>query len=130
LLFFDQARQGGLAIVRERDGVLTTLMRFAWRGPRPRRRRHRNREGPQPTRSAGAVIEELTREWAPISTRTATARVGADQHKDRYRARLNRVVARKRKGETIKTPPVDQPEPAFDLMAAFANAVEPEPALP
>jgi non-homologous end joining protein Ku len=27
-----------------------------------------------------------------------------DKHKDRYRARLKRVVDRKRKGETIKTP--------------------------
>jgi DNA end-binding protein Ku len=61
-----------------------------------------------------AVIEELTCDWDP------------EKHKDRYRARLKRVVDRKRKGETIKAPSAkgEPPTAAADLMAALEQTLE------
>ena len=60
-----------------------------------------------------AVIEELSCDWEP------------DKFKDRYRARLKRVVDRKRRGETIKAPSAaETPEPAPDLMAALEQTLE------
>jgi non-homologous end joining protein Ku len=48
-----------------------------------------------------------------------------DKHKDRYRARLKRVVDRKRKGETIKTPKAsEEPETPAALMAALERTLE------
>jgi non-homologous end joining protein Ku len=60
-----------------------------------------------------AVIEELSTEWKPA------------EHKDRYRRRLRDVVARKRKGKTIKAPEPRQtgPEEAPDLMAALEQTL-------
>jgi non-homologous end joining protein Ku len=44
---------------------------------------------------------------------------------DRCRARLKRVVDRKRKGETIKTPKAsEEPETPADLMAALERTLE------
>ncbi len=64
-------------------------------------------------RAAVAVIEELSGDWDP------------DEWKDRYRRRLQDVVARKRKGQTIKAPePRDTaPEEAPDLMAALEQTL-------
>jgi DNA end-binding protein Ku len=107
-----------LAIVRERDGALTlTTMRFADEVRDAGDVDAATRKSHKPTRkqldAAVAVIEELTCEWDP------------DKHKDRYRARLKRVVDRKRKGETIKAPKqAEQPEPASDLMAALEQTLQ------
>jgi DNA end-binding protein Ku len=107
-----------LAIVRERDGALTlTTMRFADEVRDPGEVEAATQKAHKPTRkqleAAVAVIEELTCDWDP------------DEHKDRYRARLKRVVDRKRKGETIKGPKqADQPEAASDLMAALEQTLE------
>ena len=60
-----------------------------------------------------AVIEELSSDWDP------------GKHKDRYRARLKRVVDRKRKGETIKVPEDGEPpEVPSDLMEALERTLE------
>jgi DNA end-binding protein Ku len=107
-----------LAIVRERDGALTlTTMRFADEVRDTRDVAAATQKSHKPTRkqldAAVAVIEELSCEWEP------------DKHKDRYRARLKRVVDRKRKGETITVPSADeQPSPAPDLMAALEQTLE------
>ena len=107
-----------LAIVRERDGALTlTTMRFADEVRDPGDVEAATQKAHKPARkeldAAVAVIEELTSEWDP------------ENHKDRYRARLKRVVGRKRKGETIKAPDhADRPEPASDLMAALEQTLE------
>ncbi len=107
-----------MAIVRERDGALTlTTMRFADEVRDPRDIPAATQKAHKPTRkqldAAVAVIEELTCDWEP------------DKHKDRYRARLKRVVDRKRKGETIKAPEqAKQPQPATDLMAALEQTLE------
>ena len=107
-----------LAIVRQRDGALTlTTMRFADEIRPAREVEAATQKSHKPTRRqldvAVAVIEELSCEWDPT------------KHKDRYRARLKRVVDRKRKGETIKAPG-KQPEPSApgDLMAALERTLE------
>jgi DNA end-binding protein Ku len=106
-----------LAIVRHRDGALTlTTMRFADEVRDPKDVDAATQKAHKPTRkqldAAVAVIEELSCEWEP------------DKHRDQYRARLKRVVDRKRKGETIKAPgKAEQPEPAPDLMAALEQTL-------
>jgi DNA end-binding protein Ku len=107
-----------LAILRQRDGLLTlTTMRFADEVRDPKDVDAATQKSHQPTRkqleAAVAVIEELSCEWEP------------DKHKDRYRARLKRVVDRKRQGETIKLPSSgEQPSAAPDLMAALEQTLE------
>lgn len=107
-----------LAIVRERDGALTlTTMLFADEIRDPKGIDAGHQKAHKPSRkeldAAVAVIEELTCDWDP------------DKHKDRYRARLKRVLDRKRKGKTIKTPqPADEPTAPSDLMAALERTLE------
>jgi DNA end-binding protein Ku len=106
-----------LAIVRAQQGVLSlTTMRFAdeirsadeidtasGRADRPR---------PKQLNAAVAVIEELTADWEP------------DRFKDRYRRRLQRVVSRKAKGETIAAPAAAEETPAPpDLMEALERTL-------
>jgi len=64
-------------------------------------------------RAAVAVIEELSGDWEP------------GEWKDRYRRRLQDVVSRKRKGETVKAPEPREtaPEEAPDLMAALEQTL-------
>jgi DNA end-binding protein Ku len=62
--------------------------------------------------AAVAVIEGLSTEWEP------------EEYVDRYRKRLQNVVARKRKGQTIKAPSEDdRAEPAPDLMEALERTL-------
>ncbi len=104
-----------LAIIRERGGALTlTTMRFADEVRSTGDVDSATQKSHKPTSkqldAAVAVIEELSCEWEP------------DKYKDRYRARLKRVVDRKRTGETIQAPsPASAPEPVggTDLMAAL-----------
>jgi DNA end-binding protein Ku len=67
----------------------------------------------QQLRAAVAVIEELSGDWEP------------GKWKDRYRRRLQDVVARKRKGQTIKAPKPAEPTPeeAPDLMDALERTL-------
>ena len=62
---------------------------------------------------AVALIEALGTEWEPAAW------------EDRYRARLEDVVERKRKGQTIKAPKeaTEQPSPVPDLMAALEKSL-------
>ena len=107
-----------LAIIRQRDGALTlTTMRFADEVRATKDVDAATQKAHQPAKrqldAAVAVIAELSCDWEP------------DKFKDRYRARLKRVVDRKRKGETIKAPSAAQaPEPAQDLMAALEETLE------
>jgi len=107
-----------LAIVRYRDGALTlTTMRFADEIRDVKGIDSAHQKSHKPTRkqldAAVAIIEALSCDWDP------------DKHKDRYRARLKRVVDRKRKGETIKTPKAsEEPEAPADLMAALERTLE------
>ena len=63
-------------------------------------------------KAATAVIEELSGTWEP------------GEWKDRYRRRLQDVVARKRKGQTIKAPEPVAPAPEGpDLMTALERTL-------
>jgi DNA end-binding protein Ku len=106
-----------LAIVRVRDGLLTlTTMQFADE-VRPLKGIDTARQkAHKPTRrqldGAVAVIEELSTDWDP------------SRYKDRYRARLKRVVDRKRKGETVTAPePAEELRAAPDLMDALEQTL-------
>lgn len=107
-----------LAIVREREGALTlTTMLFADEIRETKGIDAAHQKSHKPTRkqldAAVAVIEELTCDWDP------------GNHKDRYRARLKRVVDRKRKGKTIKAPATqEEPTAPSDLMAALERTLE------
>ncbi len=107
-----------LAIVRQRDHALTlTTMRFADEVRPTKDVDGATQKAHKPTRkqleAAVAVIEELSCEWDPT------------KHKDRYHARLKRIVDRKRKGETIKAPKAgDEPSAGPDLMAALEQTLE------
>ena len=105
-----------LAILRERDGALTlTTMRFADEvrsaDDVDAATQKTHKPPPKQLNAAVAVIEELTCEWDP------------DKHKDRYRARLKRIVDLKRQGETIAAPKPEKPAEAADLMAALEQTL-------
>jgi DNA end-binding protein Ku len=62
--------------------------------------------------AAVAVIEELSVDWEP------------ERYRDCYRERLEKVVARKRKGQTIKAPARrEEPEAVPDLMEALERTL-------
>jgi DNA end-binding protein Ku len=106
-----------LAIVRERDGALTLTTMLCADEVRPIKdvgaptgKSHK------PTRkqldAAVSVIEALSDDWDP------------GKYEDEYRARLKRVVDRKRKGATIEVPEqVEEPQPAPDLMEALERTL-------
>jgi DNA end-binding protein Ku len=106
-----------LAVIRARDKALTlTTMRFADEvrsskdvdAPSGRTAKPK----PKALKAAVAVIEELSTDWKP------------ERHRDEYRKRLEKVVARKRKGETIKAPTAaSEPEPVPDLMDALERTL-------
>jgi len=61
---------------------------------------------------AVALIEALAADWDPAA------------HEDRYRARLEDVIERKRKGKRITAPKTqDEPKPVPDLMAALEQSL-------
>jgi DNA end-binding protein Ku len=62
---------------------------------------------------AVAIVQELSCEWEP------------ERHRDRYRERLQKVIADKQKGRTIKAPKAERaPGPVPDLMAALEQTLE------
>jgi DNA end-binding protein Ku len=107
-----------LAIIRSREGALTlTTMYFADEIRSPKDLDTATQKTHKPSKAqldaAVAVIDGLSEDWDP------------GRYQDGYRKRLSRVVARKRKGETIKAPePDDAPEPAPDLMEALERTLE------
>jgi DNA end-binding protein Ku len=106
-----------LALVRAREGVLSlTTMLFADEIRPTKDIDAATQKAHKPTRRqlevAVAVIEELSTDFEP------------ERYKDEYRARLERVVKRKRKGETITAPDErDQPTPAPDIMDALERTL-------
>jgi DNA end-binding protein Ku len=106
-----------LAIVRVRDGVLTlSTMLFADEVRPTKDVQDATQNAHKPTAkqldAAVAVIEELSSDWRP------------ERYHDRYRQRLQKVVARKRKGQTIKAPKRrEEPEAVPDLMEALERTL-------
>ena len=104
-----------LVAVQVRDGrlALTTLR---W-GDEIRAAKDIDTGGKKPAKAqldqAVALIEALGADWDP------------SEWKDRYRERLEDVIARKRKGQTIKAPAQEQeePSPVPDLMAALERSL-------
>ena len=106
-----------LALVRARDGVLSlTTMRFADEVRPTKEIEAATQKSHKPAKkqldAAVAVIEELSTEWKP------------ERYTDHYRERLQDVVDRKRKGETIKAPTQQKPpETGPDLMEALERTL-------
>ncbi len=106
-----------LVVVGVRDGILAlTTMLFADEVRSTKDVETGGQKAHAPTRkqldAAVALIEELGEEWDPV------------KYKDRYRARLRRVVDRKRQGKTIKAPePAEVPEAGPDLMDALERTL-------
>src|SRR4051794_4806343 len=107
-----------LAIVRVRGKALSlTTMRFAdevrpAKGIGPGRGKG-TKPSPQEVKGAVAVIEALSSDWDP------------KKYKDRYRRRLQKVVAEKEKGGTVAAPEAkdDDTTPVPDLMAALEETI-------
>ncbi len=64
-------------------------------------------------RAAVRLVDGMTVEWRP------------ERYSDCYRIRLQKIVARKRKGSTIKLPKeVEEPAPVPDLMVALRESLQ------
>jgi DNA end-binding protein Ku len=107
-----------LAIVRARDGALTlTTMRFhdEVRSTKdvPSATGKSTKPSKQELDTAVALIEAMGADWKP------------DEHEDRYRKRLQKIVNDKRKGKTIEIPDEadDAPGAPPDLMAVLKEAL-------
>jgi DNA end-binding protein Ku len=107
-----------LAIVRARDGALTlTTLRFhdEVRSPKdvPSAAGKSTKPSKQELDTAVALIEAMGADWKP------------DEHEDRYRKRLQKIVNDKRKGKTIEIPDEadDAPDAPPDLMAVLKEAL-------
>ncbi len=104
-----------LVAVRVRDGLLAlTTMRFA---DDVRETKGIDGGGRRPAKAqldqAVALVDALTVDWDP----------GA--YEDRHRRRLQAVVRKKEKGQTIKAPEQhEQPSPTTDLMAALRKTLD------
>jgi DNA end-binding protein Ku len=103
-----------LVAVRERDGRLAlSTMRF---GDEVRTSKGIKTGGKKPAKpqlqQAVALIEALSVDWDPSA------------YEDCYRARLEDVIARKRKGKKISPPKREKaPSPVPDLMAALERSL-------
>jgi DNA end-binding protein Ku len=107
-----------LAIVRARDGALgLTTMRFHDEVRPTKDVKSASGKTAKPSKkeldAAVALIEALGEDWKP------------EKHEDNYRKRLQKVVNRKRKGQTIEVPEEadEQPSPVPDLMKALEEAL-------
>jgi DNA end-binding protein Ku len=107
-----------LAIVRARDGALTlTTMRFhdEVRPTKdvPSASGKRTKPAKQELDAAVKLIEAMGAAWK------------AEGYEDRYRKRLQKIVDKKRKGQTIDVPTGadDEPDAVPDLMAVLKEAL-------
>src|SRR3954471_23324363 len=108
-----------LAIVRARDGALTlTTMRFHDEVRDTKDVPNASGKSTKPAKkeldAAVSLIEALADDWDP------------EKHEDRYRKRLQKVVNKKRKGQTIEIDEGgdgDQPDAVPDLMAALEQSL-------
>jgi Ku protein len=112
--FFFRDREQ-LACLRVREGVLLIEKMYYADEIRPvddirpdRRRKVDKKE----LDMALSLIERITGEFDP------------DSYEDTYRDRLLEVVQKKRKGQAIEVPEVEEPEEAPDLLAALRESVE------
>jgi DNA end-binding protein Ku len=104
-----------LVLVRERDGVLALSTMLFADEVRPTKE-VRSGASKKPAKNeldqAVALIESLSVDWDP------------ERYEDRYRKRLKKVIADKRKGKTIKAPAkATEPEAVPDLMAALEKTL-------
>jgi DNA end-binding protein Ku len=103
-----------LVLIRERSGRLT-LTTLLWHDEvRPTKGIPTPSKQPAKKEVDHAVklIEALASDWDP------------SRYKDNYQQRLKRVIKRKEKGETIKTPEAEKaPSPVEDLMAALEKSL-------
>ena len=62
----------------------------------------------------------------PLGLQIDAADWEPEKHKDEYRKRLQKVVDRKRKGQTVEVPEDtdDEPSPVPDLMAALEESLQ------
>jgi DNA end-binding protein Ku len=104
-----------LVLVREREGVLAMNTMLFADEVRPTKDVESGATGKPAKKEldqAVALIESLSVAWDP------------GRYEDCYRKRLKKVIASKRKGETIKAPEkATEPEPAADLMAALEKTM-------
>src|SRR3954464_1934949 len=107
-----------LAIVRARDGALTlTTMRFHDEVRATKDVPSTSGKSTKPAKkeldAAVELIEALGADWKP------------DRYEDRYRKRLQKVVNKKSKGQTIDAPDdgKGQPDAVPDLMAALEESL-------
>ena len=103
-----------LVAVRERDGrlALTTMLFGDEIRPAKEVKAGGKKPSKQQLEQAVALVEALSGEWKPAD------------FEDRYRARLEDVIARKRKGSKISAPkPGKEPSPVPDLMAALEQSL-------
>jgi DNA end-binding protein Ku len=109
-----------LAIVRARDGALTlTTMRFHDEVRATSGVASATGKTTKPSKkeldAAVSLIEALADDWDP------------EKHEDRYRKRLQKVVNKKRKGQTIEIEEGgddEQPGAVTDLMAALEESLK------
>jgi DNA end-binding protein Ku len=104
-----------LAAIRARDGALELTTMLFHDEVRPTKPIPTG--GKKPTKQqldhAVAIIEELSEAWEP------------ERYEDCYRERLEKVIQRKRKRQTIEVPkPEEEPEPVPDLMEALKRSLE------
>jgi DNA end-binding protein Ku len=107
-----------LAIVRARDGALSlTTMRFHDEVRPAKDVPVGGGKSAKPSKkevdAAVSLIEAMAADWDP------------SEHDDQYRKRLQKVVNKKRKGQTIEIDEGgdDQPAPVSDLMAALEESI-------
>jgi DNA end-binding protein Ku len=107
-----------LAVVRARDGALTlTTMRFHDEVRPVKDVPNASGKSTKPSKAeldaAVSLIEALAADWDP------------ERHEDDYRKRLQKVVNRKRKGQTIEIPDDADAQPSAvpDLMAALEESL-------
>ncbi|MEA2441832.1 MAG: end-binding protein Ku [Thermoleophilaceae bacterium] len=107
-----------LAVVRARDGALTlTTMRFHDEVRSAKDVPSAGGKSSKPEKkeldAAVSLIEALAADWDP------------ERHEDRYRKRLQKVVNKKRKGQTIEIEEDGdkQPDAVPDLMAALEQSL-------
>jgi DNA end-binding protein Ku len=104
-----------LAAIRARDGALLLTTMLFHDEVRPTKPIPTG--GKKPTKQqldrAVAIIEELSTDWEP------------ERYEDCYRTRLNDVIKRKRKRQTIEAPsPEKEPSPVPDLMEALKRSLD------
>jgi DNA end-binding protein Ku len=103
-------------LVRARDGALSIATMLMHDEVRPTDGIDAGARGKAPKKQLDAalgLIEAMTVEWDPA------------RYDDEYRKRLQKVVASKRKGQTITVPDkIEEPSPVPDLMAALRESLD------